>query len=105
MFRAEIRYDANGPILKMEGRLVGEWAEEARALVAKNGELKAFLVDLTEVCYIDSMGEQFLTWLGSLGAEFAAENTYAIAVVERLHLPVFEQTAKQFGDRPVRQKA
>jgi len=25
---------ANGPTLKMEGRLVGEWAEQARFLVA-----------------------------------------------------------------------
>ena len=33
MFRAEILWMANGPTLKMEGRLVGEWAEQARFLV------------------------------------------------------------------------
>ncbi len=87
MFRAEIRHLANGPIFRMEGRLVGEWAKEARALVTKNGDLKGLVVDLTDVCYIDSLGEQFLSWLGSLGAEFVAENTYAMAVVERLQLP------------------
>ena len=33
MFRAEILWLANGPTLKMEGKLVGEWAEQARCLV------------------------------------------------------------------------
>jgi hypothetical protein len=36
MFRAEILWMANGPTLKMEGRLVGEWAEQARCLVTKD---------------------------------------------------------------------
>lgn len=102
MFRAEIRHLANGPILKMEGRLVGEWAKEARALVTNHENLKRLVVDLTELCYIDSLGEQFIAWLGSLGAEFVAENTYAMAVVERLRLPLFEETPEQLDNRPVR---
>jgi hypothetical protein len=92
VFRAEIRYLASRPIFRMEGRLVGEWANEARALVRTNGDLKRLVVDLTDVCYIDSIGEQFLNWLGSLGAEFVAENTYARGVVERLQLSLFEKT-------------
>jgi hypothetical protein len=91
VFRAEIGHLANVPILKMEGRLVGEWAREAQALVARNRDVNGLVVDLTEVCYIDSIGEQFLNCLGSLGAQFVAESTYVMTVLERLHLPLFER--------------
>jgi hypothetical protein len=33
MFRAEVLWLANGPTLKMEARVVGEWAEQAKRLV------------------------------------------------------------------------
>jgi hypothetical protein len=100
VFRAEIRHIANGPILKMEGRLVGEWAHEARALVTSDADLKGLVVDLTEVCYIDSIGEQILNWLGSLGAAFVGENTYAMGVLERLHLPLLENMPERFDSGP-----
>ena len=71
MFRAEILWLANGPTVKLEGRLVGEWAEQARCLVT-NIVPKGLIVDLTEVSYVDSAGERLLSWLGSIGAVFAA---------------------------------
>ena len=36
MFRAEIHELEDGPTLKMEGRLVGQWAEQAKSLVTMN---------------------------------------------------------------------
>jgi hypothetical protein len=48
MFRAEILWLANGPILKMEGRLVGDWAEQARCLVTCRG---ATITRLRSCCY------------------------------------------------------
>ena len=45
MFRAEILWLANGPTLKMEGRLVGEWAEQARSLVTTDVVPKGLIVD------------------------------------------------------------
>ena len=86
MFRAEILWLANGPTLKMEGRLIGEWAEQARSLVTIDVVPKGLIVDLTEVSYIDSAGERLLSWLGSVGAVFVASGVYAPALCERLGL-------------------
>lgn len=86
MFRAEILWLANGPTLKMEGRLVGEWAEQARNLATTDVVPKGLIVDLTEVSYVDSAGERLLSWLGSAGAVFVAGGVYGPAVCERLGL-------------------
>ena len=86
MFRAEILWLANGPTLKMEGKLVDEWAEQARCLVTADVVPKGLVVDLTEVSYIDSAGERLLSWLGSVGALFVASGVYTTAVCERLGL-------------------
>lgn len=72
MFRAETLWLANGPTLKMDGKLVGEWAEQARDLVTAAVVPKGLIVDLTDVTYVDSAGERLLSWLGSVGAVFVA---------------------------------
>ena len=103
MFRAEILWLANGPTLKMEGRLVGEWAEQAKCLVTTDVVPKGLIVDLTEVSYVDSAGERLLSWLGSVGAVFAAGNVYATAVCERLGLsPVQRTSARRHGNKEER---
>ena len=87
MFRAEIQWLASGPTLKLEGKLVADWAEQARCLyVTKDVLPKGLIVDLTEVSYIDSVGEQLLKWLASVGAVFVAGSVYAFAVCDRLRL-------------------
>jgi anti-anti-sigma regulatory factor len=91
MFRAEIQWLADGPTLKMAGKLVGEWAEEARSLVTTDVVPKGMIVDLTDVSYIDSAGQRLLIWLGSVGAVFAATNVYAAAICERLGLVAVER--------------
>ena len=65
MFRAEIKWLASGPTLKLEGKLVADWAE-ARCLVTKDVLPKGLIVDLTDVSYIDSLGERLLKWLASV---------------------------------------
>ena len=53
--------------------------------------------------YIDTAGEDLLKWLASMGAEFAADNIYAVNVCERLHLPLLENmTARQAAAAEVR---
>ena len=79
MFRAEIQWLASGPTLKLEGKLVADWAEQARCLVTKDVLPEGLIVDLTEVSYIDSVGEQFLKWLDGVGTVFVAGNVYAFA--------------------------
>lgn len=87
MFRAEIQWLTSGPTLKLEGKLVADWAEQARCLVTKDVLPNGLIVDLTEVSYVDSVGERLLKWLVSVGAVFIAGSVYAFAVCDRLRLP------------------
>ena len=91
MFRAEIQWLASGPTLKFEGRLVADWAEEARRLVTKDVLPNGLIIDLTEVSYIDTVGELLLKWLASVGAVFVARNVYAIGVCDRLGLSLMQK--------------
>ena len=99
MFRAQISQLANGPTLKMEGSLVGQWAEEAKSLLTNGPVPKGLVVDLTDVSYVDSVGEKVLTWFASVGASFMAKAVYAASLCERLQLPVYRKapvSRKQF---------
>lgn len=87
MFRAQLNQLVSSPTLKMEGSLVGEWAQEAKSLLTNGPVPKGLIVDLTDVSYIDSAGEQVLAWLASIGASFLAKAVYAASVCERLQLP------------------
>lgn len=98
MFRANIRWLENGPILKVQGKLVAHWAEQARSLVTRNVVPKGLIVDVTDVSYVDSAGEQLLKCLANVGAVFVARNAYARAMCERLHLSS-TQTAPQQSHR------
>ena len=93
MFRAELKQLVDGSILKMEGRLVGEWAGEAKSLLSRVPVPKKLLVDLTDVSYVDVEGEKVLTWSRSIGARFVARAFYAAAVCKRLNLPVHNEKA------------
>lgn len=100
MFRAEILWLANGPTLKMEGKLVGQWAEQAKRLVTTDVVPKGLIVDLTEISYVDSAGERLLSWLGSVGAVFVDSNVYAIAICERLGLsPKQRMSERRHGSK------
>ncbi len=94
MFRAELNQLADGSILKMEGRLVGEWANEAKSLLSHGPIPKGLSVDLTDVSYVDEIGERALTWLSSVGAKFVAKSVYAAALCKRLKLPVHNKSAQ-----------
>ena len=95
MFRAEIQWLASGPTLKLEGKLVADWAEQARRLVTKDVLPKGLIVDLTEVSYIDPVGEQLLKWLASVGAVFVAGSVYAFAVCDRLCLSPMQRISER----------
>ena len=88
MFRAQINQLASGPTLKMEGSLVGAWAEEAKSLVTSSPVPKGLIVDLADVSQIDSVGEQLLEWLASVGSSFIPDGLYTASVCERLQLPI-----------------
>ena len=88
MLRVEICDSAETLILKLEGRFTGDDAEQTRTMAVRCAARGKLLVDLTEVVFIDAVGEEVLSFLGQLGAEFGAPNSYALDVCERLNLRV-----------------
>lgn len=93
LFRAEINQCSTGPIITLEGRLVGHWAEQAKSLISNRSLPKGLVVDLTGLSYVDSVGEQVLNWFKSIGAVFIGKNIYAAGVCELLKLPLREELA------------
>ncbi len=89
MLRVKIQNDLATPSLTMEGRLVGAFAEDTKAMVL-NCELPPKLVDLTDLSFADPHGETVLLWLAALGAQFIADSSYALDLCERLRLPIFK---------------
>jgi hypothetical protein len=73
--------------IKLEGRLTGERAEQVRTLVTRSTEMR-FIVDITELMFVDALGEEVLSFLKRLGAQFLAQTAYSLDVCERLHLPL-----------------
>jgi len=88
MLRVEICDSAETLILRLAGRFTGDDAEHTRTLAVRFAARGKLLVDLTEVVFIDAVGEEVLSFLGLLGAEFAAPNSYVLDVCERLNLRV-----------------
>lgn len=88
MFRMEFEEVGTSLRVLIEGRFVGHFANEARQLIARRRFPTQLAVDLTEVTFVDWVGEEALTWLSQIGAKFIAESCYALDVCERLHLPL-----------------
>ena len=88
MLRVEMRDSINTFILRLEGRLTGEDAEHVRILVMRCHNEWRLIVDLTEVMFVDAVGEEVLSFLRRFGAEFVADTAYTLDVCERLHLPL-----------------
>ena len=93
MFRLTTYHGANALVIKVEGEFRGEYAENTRTLVAGGKAGMQLVVDLTDVTFVDSVGEEVLSFLGRLGAEFVADTAYLRDLCERLKLP-FQRTAK-----------
>ena len=74
--------------LRMEGRLVAKFAEDARELILHCKVPSGLIVDLSEVSFVDAVGEDVLRWFGRIGALFLADTAYSLNVCERLRLPV-----------------
>jgi hypothetical protein len=87
MLRVETQRLDGALICRLEGRFTGEGAEEVRRLVTRCDSELEFVVDLTDVMFIDAIGEQVLLFVKRLGAQFVAETSYSRDVCERLGLP------------------
>lgn len=86
MLRVEIHDAANKLDLKLEGRFTGDDAENTRTLIPRSPDTVLLVVDITDVTFIDAVGEEVLSFFGRLGAEFVAETSYSLDICERLDL-------------------
>ena len=88
MFRVEMHDGVNAVVMKIEGQLRGHYAEYTRTLVTSCDTGMRLVVDLTDVTFVDAVGEDVLSLFGRVGAEFIADNAYARDLCERLSLPL-----------------
>ena len=88
MLRVEYQDVGNTVTMRVEGRFVGAFAKDARELVTRCKISIPLVVNLSEVTFVDAVGEEVLSWLARIGGEFVAENCYPLDVCERLHLPM-----------------
>jgi hypothetical protein len=86
MLRVDIRDSANTLSIKLEGRLTGNDAENTRMLMTRCREGVRLVIDLTEVTFVDSVGEEVLSFFGRFGAEFVAQTSYTLDICERLRI-------------------
>ena len=87
MLRVETQKLDHTLICKLEGRFTGEGAEHVRLLITRCDSKLELIVDLTEVLFIDAVGEDVLSFVKKLGGQFVAETAYAQHICERLELP------------------
>jgi len=91
MLRIEFHRKGNLATMRIEGRFVGRFAEEARDLAVRKRVSGGLVVDLSEVSFVDATGEAILSWLAEIGSTFVAESAYSSDVCTRLNLPPASQ--------------
>jgi hypothetical protein len=75
MLRVETANSAQGVKLKFEGQFKGNDAQNTRVLLTSCPEGVALVVDLTDLTFIDPVGEAVLSFFGRRGAQFIAETS------------------------------
>lgn len=96
MLRVEVHDASDTTWLQVEGRFVGAFADDMKAMVV-GGKLPSHLVvDLSEMTFVDAEGEEVLLWLAGIGAQFVSDGSYSRDVCERLHLRMLDRN----GARP-----
>ena len=88
MLRVQTQERDGAAICRLEGRFTGNGAEEVRRLVTHCDSKLALVVDLTDVMFIDVIGEEVLLFVKRLGGQFVAETSYSRDICERLQLPL-----------------
>lgn len=89
MLRVEIRNSVDVWHIMLEGRFAGDDAEHARMVITRCPAGVKVIVDLTETVFIDTVGEEVLSFFGRFGAEFVAPTSYTLDICQRRHLPLF----------------
>ena len=93
MLRVEFQNVGSNRTMRLEGRFVGPFAKDTRNRAMRCKLPFRLVVNLSEVTFVDAVGEEVLSWLARVGGEFIAENCYPLDVCERLHLPMVRKRA------------
>ena len=88
MLRMEFYELPDSMKMRMEGRFVRDFAEHARTLIGDSKLPSKLIVDLSDVNFVDAVGEEVLLWFKEIGLTFIAESAYSSDVCERLLLPI-----------------
>ncbi len=91
MLRVETRQLDDALICRLEGRFTGQGAEQLRLLVSRWDAKLRLIIDITEMMFIDAIGEDVLSFVKQLGAQFIAETSYSRHTCERLSLPLLHK--------------
>ena len=86
MFRMEFCEMPDRVNVRVEGCFAADFAEHARLLIGKSEAPSRFVVDLSEVSYIDEIGERVLIWFKEIGVRFTVDSPYSRHICERLQL-------------------
>jgi hypothetical protein len=97
MLRVECQDAGETLIMRLEGRFVGPFAEDTRDLLTRLNIPPRLVVNLSEVTFVDAVGEELSSWLARIGGKFIADNCYPLNVCERLHLPMAPKRAGAFS--------
>src|ERR1700690_1094506 len=95
MLRVEFQDAGKTVTMRLEGRFVGPFAADARDLVTRSKIPALLVVNLSEVTFVDAVGEEMLSWLARIGGKFIADNCYPLHVCERLRLPMVPKTTRR----------
>ena len=99
MMRIELKDSAKTMVMRIQGSFVGKFAENARGPITHCKMLPKLIVDLSEVSFVDSTGEEVLAWLGQLGGMFIAKTCHSQHVCGRLRLPMVHSLSSHAGKR------
>jgi hypothetical protein len=92
MFRIDVHEADGKTTMQIAGRLGSQCAEEVRRQVLRCKNPHRLVVDLSEATFVDDSGEEVLSWLGRIGAQFIVQDFYWLDVCERLHLPILNRS-------------
>jgi len=92
MFRIDVHEADGKATMQIAGRLGAEFAEEVRRQVLRRKNPLRLVIDLSEATFVDDSGEEVLSWLGRIGAQFIVQDFYWLDVCERLQLPILNRS-------------
>jgi anti-anti-sigma regulatory factor len=72
MLRISLEHESELATLKLEGRITGPWVDELEHTwndIRETGLERPVVVDLSEVSFVDSEGQELLRWMFTQGAE------------------------------------